>query len=105
MSLFMIKSTKLVERDTEKILHLNIYKHEFFTICSLRLKHLKTIPGHFKFGHFQDGRQITKMADISLGSVCDKLIKSQFLFSVEQQIWYQIEAKLLSLCVKFKYAN
>ena len=46
-----------------------------------------------------------KMADISLGSVCDTLIISQFLFIVEQQIWYQIEAKLLSFCVKFKYAN
>ena len=45
------------------------------------------------------------MADVLLGSVFDKLIISQFLFIVEQQIWYQIEATLLSFCMKFKYAN
>ena len=36
------------------------YKHESFTIYSLHDTHSKTIPGHFKFGHFQDGRQETK---------------------------------------------
>ena len=46
-----------------------------------------------------------KIAYISMGSVCDKLINSQFLFMVEQQIWYQIEAQFLAFCVKFKYAN
>ena len=28
------------------------FKHEIFTISLLHLTNLKTIPGHFKFGHF-----------------------------------------------------
>ena len=46
-----------------------------------------------------------KMADTSHEDVCSKLIISQFLFIIEQQTWYQIEAKILSFGIKFKYAN
>ena len=46
-----------------------------------------------------------KMADTSHKDVCNKLIISQFLFIIEQQTWYQNEAKLLPLDIKFEYAN
>ena len=42
------------------------------------------------------------MANISSGSVCGKLIIYQYLVIVEQHIWYQIEAKLLSFCIKVR---
>ena len=45
------------------------------------------------------------MADTSHEDVCNKSIISQFLFIIEQQTWYQIEAKLMSFEIKFKYAN
>ena len=53
---------------------------------------------------FQDGRQ-NKMADTSHEDVCSKLIISQLLFVIEQQTWYEIKAKSLPFCIKFKYAN
>ena len=45
------------------------------------------------------------MADTSYEDVCSKLIKSQFLFIIELQTWYQIEAKSLPFGIKFKNAN
>ena len=46
-----------------------------------------------------------KMADTSHDDVCSKLSISQFLFIIEQQIWYQIKASSLAFGIKFKYAN
>ena len=46
-----------------------------------------------------------KMADNSLGSVCGKLVISQFLVIVEHQNWYQIKATALFVIIQFKYAN
>ena len=46
-----------------------------------------------------------KMADTSPEDVCSKLIISQFLFIIEQQIWYQIKVKSLPFGIKLKYAN
>ena len=45
------------------------------------------------------------MADNFHEDVCSKLIISQFLFIIEQQTWYQIEAKSLPYGIKFKYTN
>ena len=58
-----------------------------------------------KIRPFSSWPPINEMANIFSGSAYGKLIISHSLFIVEQQIWYQIEAKLLSFCTEFKYAN
>ena len=64
-----------------------------YTICSLYDAHSKTIPGHFKFGHFQDGRQKNKMAETSNEDVCSKLIISQFLFINNNKLGIKLKLK------------
>ena len=92
------------ERDTEKILHLIIQAwnlhHIFITSHAF-----KNDSWPLQIRTFSRWPPKTKMADISLGNVCGKLVISQFLVIVEHQIWYQIKATALPVSIKFKYAN
>ena len=48
-----------MEQDTEKTLHLMIQARNFHHMF-ITSRALKNDPGYFQFGHFQEGRQITK---------------------------------------------
>ena len=73
-----------------------------YTICSLHDTLSKKIPGSFKFGHFQDGRQQQNGRN-SQEDVCSKLISDSV--HIEQHTSYQIEAKTLPFGKKIKYSN
>ena len=94
----------LVERDTEKILHLMIQAWNFHHIF-ITSHAFKNDSWPLQIRPFSRWPPKNKMADISSGSVFGKIVISQFPVIVEHQIWYQIKATALSLSIKFKYAN
>ena len=93
-----------MERDTEKILHLMIQAWNFHHIF-ITSHECKNDSWPLQIRPFSRWLPKNKIADISLGSVCGKLVIAQFLVIMEHQNWPQIKATALSVSIKFKYAN
>ena len=105
LKLYPVRINKnIVERDTEKILHLMIQAWNFHHIF-ITSHAFKSDSWPLQIRPFSRWPPKNKMADISLGSVCGKLVISRFLVIVEQQNWYQIKATALSVSIKFKWSK